>query len=61
MSTSFIDSRFVRAKSPRSRQYMLRVPTSITSLSKVDRFSQLHSFRRLTKLLAGAGRHTTPM
>lgn len=45
ISTSFIDARFARAKSPRSRQYMLRVPTQISAVTKAVRFARVRTLR----------------
>lgn len=44
ISTSLIDSRFIRSKSPRSRQYILRAPKSFLKLSKATRFARVQYF-----------------
>lgn len=49
ISASFIDARRARAKSPRSRQYVLRVSVPSIKLSKATRFTRLQYLRRLRR------------
>jgi len=47
MLGSALDARFLRAKSPRSRQYLLRLPVGAAHTSKQERITKLAAYQRL--------------
>jgi ribosomal protein S4 len=57
MSTDFLDARFTRTKSPRSRQYLLRSGEISAKINKTEKLSKLIAFRNIaakreTKLIS---------
>jgi ribosomal protein S4 len=50
INNSFLDTRFARAKSPRSRQYVLRTSQCLRDLTKTERFSRVSAYRALRAL-----------
>jgi hypothetical protein len=49
MLGSALDARFLRAKSPRSRQYVLRLPAGAVHTAKQEKITKLAVYRRLRK------------
>ena len=49
VSNSFLDARFVRAKSGRSRQYLIRAPRKILKLSRKEKFANIQFHKRVLK------------
>lgn len=47
ITLSLLDTRFIRAKSPRSRQYLIRAPQRVLQSSKQLKLSELISYRSL--------------
>jgi len=47
MLGSALDTRFLRAKSPRSRQYVLRLPAGAVHTTKQERITKLAAYQRL--------------
>ena len=43
---SAVDTRFLRAKSPRSRQYVLRLPVGVLAVAKQEKLTKLIAYRR---------------
>lgn len=43
---SAMDARYLRAKSPRSRQYVLRLPNDALHTSKQEKLTKLLTYRR---------------
>jgi len=48
-SNSLLDPRFARAKSPRSRQYLLRTTKNVLQFNKSERLANLVFYRGLLK------------
>lgn len=47
ISNGLLDLRFVRSKSPRSRQYLIRTPKNLLQLNKTEKLANLVFYREL--------------